>query len=72
MLKAESVKGTPLNNEYVLIFHFVPRSAQDDADALPKICMVKEFIDSAASSRFYLDEKNAKQAETPADSSAGK
>ena len=59
-LQAESVKGTVFNGEYILIFHFMPKLPTDDVDALPKICLVKEFIDSAASAKFYSDERVAK------------
>lgn len=59
-LQAESVKGTVFSGEYILIFHFMPKLPTDDVDALPKICLVKEFIDSAASAKFYIDEKAAK------------
>ncbi|PPR07094.1 hypothetical protein CVT24_010915 [Panaeolus cyanescens] len=52
--KGESVNGTPYSQEYALIIHFAP---QVDANILPKMTLVKEFVDSAFSIKFFSEER---------------
>ncbi|KAG5652914.1 hypothetical protein H0H81_003114 [Sphagnurus paluster] len=62
----ESVFGTPYANEYMISLHFVP--PKEGGDGLPKISVVKEFVDSAFSGKFFSEEfaklQAAKEAET--------
>ncbi|KAF4621480.1 hypothetical protein D9613_001045 [Agrocybe pediades] len=53
----ESANGTPYSNEYMSIVHFVPVTPSSDPDALPKICLAKEFVDSAFSIKFFTEEQ---------------
>ena len=54
--RGASTLGTPYHNEYALFFHFVPPSIAGD---LPRICRVKEFVDSQFSAQFVGNEKEA-------------
>lgn len=51
----ESATGTPYVNEYMLIIHFVP--PKEGGDGLPKMSLVKEFVDSATAVKFFTDER---------------
>ncbi|KAF8959946.1 hypothetical protein BDZ97DRAFT_1598129, partial [Flammula alnicola] len=53
----ESVTGAPYGNEYIIILHFVPSPESEGPHALPKIRFVKEFVDSAFSSKFFTEER---------------
>ncbi|KAG5636669.1 hypothetical protein H0H81_007231 [Sphagnurus paluster] len=53
--EGESVTGAPYANEYVIFLYFVP--PKEGGDGLPKISMVKEFVDSARSVKFFTEER---------------
>ncbi|KAJ6454281.1 hypothetical protein DFH09DRAFT_881785, partial [Mycena vulgaris] len=48
----ESVSGTPWADEYILIIHFT----EPIEGGLPKIASVKDFVDSAAVMKFFVDD----------------
>ncbi|KAF9047699.1 hypothetical protein BJ165DRAFT_1315924, partial [Panaeolus papilionaceus] len=52
--KGESVNGTPYIQEYALLIHYAP---QTDPNVLPKMTMVKEYVDSAFSIKFFAEER---------------
>lgn len=61
--KSLSARGTPYANEYSLFIHYVPLPAGVDPFAplaegenLPKMALVKEFVDSGLSSSFFAGE----------------
>ncbi|RDB25161.1 hypothetical protein Hypma_007986 [Hypsizygus marmoreus] len=51
----ESATGVPYLNESMLILHFAP--PKDGGDGLPKICFVKEYMDSATVLKFFTEER---------------
>lgn len=60
--KCLSARGTPYNNEYSLFIHYVPLPAGIDpysppaeGEGLPKMVLVREFVDSGTTS-FYVAE----------------
>jgi len=53
----ESASGSPYANEYTIIIHFVPAPASEGPNALPKMRLVKEFVDSAFSIKFFTEER---------------
>ena len=50
----DSVTGTPYTNEYILIIHFVP--AENGRGELPKMSIMKEFVDSRHTLKFFTEE----------------
>ncbi|KAF9012707.1 hypothetical protein BDQ17DRAFT_721185 [Cyathus striatus] len=52
-VKGESVRGTPYNNEYILMLHFAPLQMGESEQ---KICFVKEFVDSDTIIKFYAED----------------
>lgn len=66
----ESATGTPYANEYMIIIHFVP--PREGGDGLPKMSVVKEFVDSGTAVKFFTEEraKAAKAAGTQPGTSA--
>ncbi|TFK45090.1 hypothetical protein BDQ12DRAFT_674104 [Crucibulum laeve] len=60
--KGSSTLGTPYNNEYILILHFtspptVTPSSEASGEWTPKIKLVKEFVDSAVSIKFFTEDR---------------
>ncbi|TFK33563.1 hypothetical protein BDQ12DRAFT_637405 [Crucibulum laeve] len=60
--KGTSTLGTPYNNEYILILHFTsPLIATPSSEAsgewTPKIKLLKEFVDSAVSIKFFTEDR---------------
>ncbi|KAG5636051.1 hypothetical protein H0H81_009247 [Sphagnurus paluster] len=51
----ESIFGAPYVNEYMVFLHFVP--PKEGGDGLPKISMVKEFVDSSVMNKFFPEER---------------
>lgn len=63
-----SVSGAPYTNEYMIVAHFVPAPPPLNPNmprALPKMWLVKEFVDSSFSLKFFADER-ARQKEREA------
>lgn len=56
---------TPYQNEYVLFLHFAPPSVAGD---LPRICHVKEFVDSQFSAQFFESAATERHAQEDVDS----
>ncbi|KAF5320887.1 hypothetical protein D9619_002117 [Psilocybe cf. subviscida] len=61
--KSVSARGTPYANEYSLFIHYVPLPAGIDpysplgeGEQLPKMKLVKEFVDSQFSASFFAKE----------------
>ncbi|KAF5322022.1 hypothetical protein D9619_002120 [Psilocybe cf. subviscida] len=61
--KSVSARGTPYTNEYSLFIHYVPLPAGVDpysplaeGEELPKMALVKEFVDSGYTSAFFAGE----------------
>ncbi|PPQ85833.1 hypothetical protein CVT25_003464 [Psilocybe cyanescens] len=55
--KGVSVSGVPYANEHVLIVHFVPPPVSAGPNALPKMRLVKEYVDSSFSLTFFAQER---------------
>ncbi|KAF8070379.1 hypothetical protein FPV67DRAFT_1668238 [Lyophyllum atratum] len=51
----ESATGSPYTNEYMLIIHFTPPA--EGSDGLPKMSLVKEFVDSGTVLKFFTEER---------------
>jgi len=51
----ETATGTPFANEYMLIIHFVP--AKNGSGELPKMSIIKEFVDSGYTLKFFPEER---------------
>ncbi|KAF5322021.1 hypothetical protein D9619_002121 [Psilocybe cf. subviscida] len=61
--KSVSARGTPYTNEYSFFIHYVPLPADVDpcsplaeGEELPKMALVKEFLDSGFSASFFAGE----------------
>jgi hypothetical protein len=54
----ESIAGAPYHHELILIISFVPPPPSASSDEVPKMCFVKEFVDSAFSYKFYTEERS--------------
>ncbi|KAH9485738.1 hypothetical protein JR316_0002653 [Psilocybe cubensis] len=52
-----SVSGVPYANEHVLVIHYAPVSESAGPDALPKMRLVKEYVDSSFSLTFFAQER---------------
>ncbi|KAK7472363.1 hypothetical protein VKT23_000480 [Stygiomarasmius scandens] len=50
----EGVHGTQSTSEYMITLRFLP---PEDDSKLPKICYVKEFVDSLSSTEFFKEER---------------
>lgn len=58
--KGESIAGAPYANEYTMIIHFTPAPISltpGEDPPLPKMMLVKEYVDSAASQKFFIEER---------------
>jgi len=53
----ESASGSPYANEYMIIIHFIPLPSSAGPHVLPKMRLVKEFVDSAVSVKFFAEER---------------
>ncbi|KIK69015.1 hypothetical protein GYMLUDRAFT_35054 [Collybiopsis luxurians FD-317 M1] len=48
------VSGAAFANEYMLVLHF---KASEEPGKLPRICSVKEFVDSKVTAEFFQEER---------------
>jgi len=51
----EGASGAPYANEIIMIIHFVP--PKEGEDGLPKMALVKEFVDSTLVTKFFKEER---------------
>jgi len=56
-VSGSGASGEPYSNEIIQVVHFVPASESIDPRTLPKMRLVKEFVDSLFSRKFFTEER---------------